>query len=68
MCVSIGPQVCFRSDMKHENDLNNMVGCLQAVRIYSFMREMELYIRASYIVFIKTKNNSVRLGFSLICS
>ena len=36
----------------------NMIGCLQVVRIYSFMKEIKLYIRASYIVFLffKTEN------------
>ena len=40
--------------MKHENDVNNMVGCLdlQAVKIYSFMKKIKVYICASYIVFL----------------
>ena len=34
--------------------------CLQVVRIYSFMKEIKVYIRASYIVFlfVKTENNN----------
>ena len=45
-CVLIGLQVCFHSTMKHENDVSNMVGCLQAVRFYSFMKEIKVYIYA----------------------
>ena len=37
----IGQKVCFHSAMKHENDL---IGCLQAVRIYSFMKEINTYM------------------------
>ena len=46
--------------MKHEHDVSNMVGCLQVVRIYSFMKEIKVYIRASYIsfLFVKTENNN----------
>ena len=51
-CVLIGQQVCFHSAMKHENDVSDMIGCLQVVRIYSFMKERKLYIHASYIVFL----------------
>ena len=60
-CVLIGPQVCFRSTMKHQNDVSNMVSCLQVVRlIYSFMKVFKLHIRATYIVFlfVKTENNT----------
>ena len=59
-CFLIGLQVCFYSAMKHENDVYNMVGCLQVVRIYSFMKEIKVYIRALYIVFlfVKTENNN----------
>ena len=34
--------------------------CLQVVRIYSFVKEIKLYIRASYIffLFVKTENNN----------
>ena len=37
-----------------------MVGCLQVVRIYYFMKEIEIYICFSYIVFlfVKTENNN----------
>ena len=59
-CVLIGLQVCFHGAMKHENDVSNMIGCLQVVRIYSFMKEIKVNIRASYIVFlfVKTENNN----------
>ena len=43
MCIFIGLQVCFHSGMKDKNDVGNMVGCLQVVRIYSFMEEI-IYI------------------------
>ena len=38
--------------MKHENDVSNMVCCLQVLKIYT--------VRASYIVFlfVKTDNNN----------
>ena len=42
----------FRIAMKHENDVSNMFGCLQVVKIYSFMKEMKVYIHASYIAFV----------------
>ena len=40
--------------------LTNMVGYLQVVRIYSFMKKIKVYIRTSYIIFlfiIKMENN-----------
>ena len=37
---------------------SNMVGCLQVVRIYSFMKEIKVYIRASYIVFLFVNNEN----------
>ena len=45
--------------MKHENDVSNMVDCLQVVKIYSFMKEIKIYIKISNIVFlfVKTENN-----------
>ena len=39
----IGQQVCFHSAMKHKNDVNNMIGFLQVVKMYSFMKEIKLY-------------------------
>ena len=54
----IGLQVCFHSEMKHENDVSNMVGCLQVVRIYSFKKEIKVNLRASYIVFLFVKNEN----------
>ena len=37
-----------------------MFGFLHVMRIYSFLKEMKLYIRASYIVFVfgKSENNN----------
>ena len=57
----IGLQVSFHSAMKHENDESNMVRCLQFVRIYSFMKEIKVYLRVSYIVvfFVLTKNDNL---------
>ena len=45
--------------MKHENGVEYMIGCNQGVRIYSFMKEIKLYIRALCIVFyfLKSDNN-----------
>ena len=62
-CILIGLQVCYHSAVKHENDMGNMVDCLQVKRIiYSFMKETKVYIRASYIVFlfVKTENNNFK--------
>ena len=52
----------FYSAIKHKNDVSTMVGCLQVVRIYSFMKEIKVYIRASYVVFVfvKTENNFIK--------
>ena len=60
MCVLIGLQECFHSTMKHENDMGNVVCCVPVVRIYSFMKKIKVYIRASYIVFhfVKTQNSN----------
>ena len=46
--------------MKHENDASNVVGCLQVVRIYSFIKEIKVYTGASQVVvfFVKTENNN----------
>ena len=30
--------------MKHKNDMSDTIGCLQIVRIYSFMKEIKVYI------------------------
>ena len=58
----IGQQVCFHNAMKHKNDVRNMVCCFQVVRIYSFMKEIKVYLSASYIVFlfVKTENNFIK--------
>ena len=49
--------MCFHSALKPENHVSDMIGC-QVVRIYSFMKEIKLYIRTLYIVFLffKTEN------------
>ena len=41
-------------------DMSNMGGCLQVVRIYSFKKEIKVFISASYFVFliVKKENNS----------
>ena len=54
-CVLIGLQVRFHSAMKNENDVSNVVGCLQVKRIYSFMKEIKVYKRTLYIVFFFVK-------------
>ena len=54
--------MCFHSAMKHENDVSDLIGCLQVVRIYSFTKEIKFYTRASYIVFlfVKSENNFIK--------
>ena len=44
----IGLQVCFHSAMKHENNVSDMIGCLQIVS----MQDIKVYIRALQIVFL----------------
>ena len=47
--------MCFYRAMKYENNVSIMVGCLQAVKSYSFTKEIKLYIYGSYIVlFVKS--------------
>ena len=55
--------MCFHSAMKHKNDVSNTAGCFQVVRIYSFMKEIKVNIRASYIVFFfdKTENTKKKI-------
>ena len=36
----------YKCALKKENDVSNMTGCFQAVRIYSIMKEIKVYIRA----------------------
>ena len=45
--------------MKHENDERDMTGYLHVVRIYIFMEEIKLYVRAWNIfsLVVKSKNN-----------
>ena len=40
-------RVCFDSVMKHDDT----IGCLEGVRFYYFIKEINLYTRAFYIVF-----------------
>ena len=49
--------------MKYEIDPSDMIGCLQAVKICSFVEEIKLFIGASYIVFlfVKSQNNSINM-------
>ena len=42
--------IIIYTSLKHKNDVSNMVGCLQVVKIYSFMKEIKVDIRVSYIV------------------
>ena len=51
----------FRS-MKHENDVTHIIGSLQVVKTYSFMKEIELYLRALCVVFlfVKLENNFIK--------
>ena len=50
--------MCFHSAMKNENDVSNMVGCLQVVRIYCFLKGINVHMRASYIVFLFVKDGN----------
>ena len=59
---------CFHSVLKHENDVSNMAGYLQVVRIYSFMKEIKVYIRASYIFFLFVKTESIIFIKEIKCS
>ena len=54
----------FHNATKHENDVSNTNDCLKSVIIYSFMKEIKIYICASNIVFlfVKTENNFIDLG------
>ena len=59
-CVLIG-RVCFHNAMKQESEITDMIGCFtQIVRIYSFIKEIKIYVRTSYIVFlfVKSENNN----------
>ena len=60
MCVSIGQLVCFHTTMKHESDVNDMIGCLQVQKIYSLIQERNktIYIyafRISYFSLLTRK-------------
>ena len=48
-CVLIGLQMRFQSAMNHENDVSNMVGCLEVVRIYRQFYERNLSIHTRFI-------------------
>ena len=46
--------------MKHKNYVKDTIVCLQVRRIYSFVKEIKLYIFASFIVFLfKSENKNV---------
>ena len=45
--------------MKHENDFSNMVGCLQVVRIYSFVKEIKVPVKTENI-FMKEIKHGLR--------
>ena len=47
--------------MKPKNNVNNMVDCLQVVKIYSFMKEIKLYVTASYVVFLLLSREIISL-------
>ena len=67
-CVLIGQQACFHSAMKHENDVRKMVGCLKVIRIYSFMKEIKVYPRASYISSFSLLRRKIIILFPCIYS
>ena len=50
--ILTGQHVCFHSAMKYKNDLTDMIGCILVVRIYSFIKEIKIYVHALYIVFV----------------
>ena len=54
----MGQQVCFHSAMKHEYDVSDVICCLQVVRIFGFMKEINLYTRALYVVFFLAKSEN----------
>ena len=47
--------------MKPKNNVNNMVDCLQVVKIYCFMKEIKLYVTASYVVFLLLSREIISL-------
>ena len=44
----IGQQSCLHSLMKHKKDLSDMIGCLKVVRIYSFVKEIKVYLLVQF--------------------
>ena len=52
MCILIGQHECFYNVMKHENKVSNMVGSLQVLRIYIFMKEIKLYTYVLHITMV----------------
>ena len=48
--------------MKHENDVSNVIGCLQVMKICSLLEEIKLCIRTLYIVFlfVKLENDFIK--------
>ena len=49
--ILIDKQLSFYSTMRRKNDVSDIIGCLQVVRIYIFMNEIKLYISTSYLYY-----------------
>mgnify|MGYP001794487453 CR=1 FL=1 len=54
--------------MKHKNDLSDITVSLQIVRIYGFVKDIKLYKRALYIVFlfVMSKNTNIVKEIKLV--
>ena len=59
MCILIAHQVCFHSATKYENDVSDIIGWFQIVRIYSFTKEINIYKHALCVIIlvVKLENN-----------
>ena len=53
MCFHWSTSVFYA--MKQENDARNIVGSLQIVKMYTFMKVIKLYILALYSIFLFVK-------------
>ena len=53
--------------MKHENDVSDIIDCLQVDKIYSVIKEIELYKRALYIVFLFLKSETNNFIKEITC-
>ena len=60
---SLVKKCVFIAAMKLENYVDDMIGCLQVVRIYSFMEEIKLFMWASYIVFSLISVKSEKISY-----